>query len=667
MELLGSLLFTALAIGSLGFFLLHLKKTWFSLFKIAEGVEEPRLDNPFIRFRNVFLWGGLQGRMFKDLVPAVMHFVIFWGFVTVSFGTLETLAHGVFPSFSFHWLLGEGFLFNSYLLSQDLANFLVGFAVFFAIIRRLFFPPKRFKNLDRTSRLDALTILGLIGGLVFTTLLSLGAKSFVASSGVLSADVPLSAFVTRVFFLLWSPSSSGAWELTYQIFWWAHSLILFSFMVYLPFSKHQHLIWVWPNMFFKHFKSTGRLRPMEFAEDAESFGVGEVKGFTWKQLLDGITCVECGRCTSVCPAQSTGKKLDPRMIIIGVKKAYKEELNPEIKEKKVLTTEVISQEEIWDCTTCGACMEACPLHIEHIPTIIDMRRYLTMTEGAIPEELQTTLVNLENQGNPWGFSSEQREDWFKDLEVSTMREKSDVDYLLWVGCSGAFDKRYQKVSRSLVKVLNKAGMSYSVLGKEESCNGDTARRAGNEYLANMQIEQNVETFKQYGVKKVITPCPHCFNTFKNEYEDFGLTLDVKHHSEVIEDLLDQKKIEVDDNTDTVTKTTFHDSCYLGRHNKVYSSPRKVLEAVKSTELKEMPRNKENGFCCGAGGARMWLEETKGTPINHDRSKEAIATGADTVATACPFCLTMMSDGVQAQNPSKAIEVKDIAEIIAEKI
>ena len=666
MQIFWSLFFVLLAAGSIGFFLLHLKKTWMSLFQVAAGVEENRLDRPFIRFRNVFLWGGLQGRMFKDLVPAVMHFTIFWGFVTVSFGTLETLLHGVFHSFSMQTILGTGFVYKFYLVTQDTANFLVAVAVLFAVSRRLFFPPARFKNLDRTSRLDALTILGLIGGLVVTTLVAVGCQAHVPGSGVLGHVVPFSNFVANLLFGIFGDLSGGTWERLHTVFWWIHSLTLFSFMVYLPFSKHQHLIWVWPNMFFKHFKSTGRLRPMEFSEDAESFGVGNVKEFTWKQLLDGITCVECGRCTSVCPAAGTGKKLDPRMIVLGVKKAFKEEIDPKLEKKRSLTEEIITDEELWDCTTCGACMEACPLHIEHIPTIIDMRRYLTMTEGRMPDELQTTLMNLENQGNPWGFSAEQREDWFKGLDVSTMREKKDVDYLLWVGCAGAFDTRYQKVSKAFTKVLNEAGVSYSVLGKEETCNGDTARRSGNEYLANMQIEQNVETFKRYGVKKVITPCPHCFNTFKNEYEDFGLKLEVKHHSEVIAELIEDKKITPNKNTESVSKTAFHDSCYLGRHNKVYSAPRKVLEAV-STETVEMPRNREKGFCCGAGGARMWMEETKGEKINDNRAKEAIKTGADTVATACPFCLTMLTDGVEANKPEKPVQVKDIAEVVAESL
>jgi Fe-S oxidoreductase len=653
------IIFAILAVSVFSFFFYSLRRRCLQLITIGQGVEEPRFDHLFMRLKDVFVEGLLQKRMYTDFGAALMHLIIFWGFFTVSLGTLETLLSGVVPSLTFRNLLGSDHgLYKAYVSSQEWTNAAVALAIMFAVVRRLFFPPKRFSSLTKHSRVDAYIVLGLIGGLVTTALLYMGAESL-SLGHENDTLVFASSLVQGLFFWIHDVS----WVTVSTGLWWLHVAILFGFTSFLPYSKHQHLIWVWPNIFFKSHKGTGRLRPMKFSEDAESFGVGTAQGFTWKQLLDGMACVECGRCTAVCPANVTGKDLNPRLIINQIKESMLDAVkNPEDKRKK-LVGDLITPEELWACTTCGACMEACPLHIEHIPAIIDMRRYMTMTEGNVPAELQTTLQNLESQSNPWGFNNQKRAEWAQGLGVKTMEEtKGDVDYLFWVGCAGSFDERYKKVSRSIAGLLNEAKVNFAILGTEEKCNGDTARRAGNEYLADMQIRENIEVFKKYNVKKVVTGCPHCFNTIKNEYPDFGFKTEVIHHSELLSQLVEQKMIVPKQGT--VESLTYHDSCYLGRHNKIYEEPRKALaSSSKEGHVREMPRNKEKGFCCGAGGARMWMEETKGERVNVNRAQEAVESGAKTIATACPFCMTMMRDGVAAHKKEKEIEVLDIAELM----
>lgn len=656
MAIVSSIIFIALAGGSFGFFGYKLSQIWQKI-NVGQGKEDDRTQNSAKRLFDAVQFGLIQQKMFKDPVAGIMHAFIFWGFVTVTIGTLETLLAGAIPGFDFSRILGSGTAFEMYLHSQDLGNFAVMLAILFALGRRYFAPPKRLAVLSTASKRDAVYVLTFILALVTTELFVLGGKA--ATGQIPAAAVPVSLSLSSSF------GVNADSTLFTSVMWWMHALVLFSFTVFIPFSKHQHFIWVWPNIFFRSGHPRGRLRPMEISEDAESFGVSKVEEFTWKQLLDSQTCVECGRCVEQCPANHTGKPLDPRKLMLDLKTLVKESSLPE-DQRTPMIDGLQTEDELWSCTTCGACMEACPLYIEHIPAFVDMRRYLTLTEGRFPAELGNTFKNLETNSTPWAFPADTRADWAKGTGVTTMAEKSDVEYLFWVGCAGSYDDRYKKVSKSIAKIMQKADISFSILGNEERCNGDTARRLGNEYLAQMQIEENVETMKRYQVKKVVTGCPHCFNTIKNEYPDFGFDVDVIHHSELISDLVNNGKIKPNQVPEDAN-ITYHDSCYLGRHNDVYEAPRDALKAIPNAKLTEMPRKKEKGFCCGAGGGRMWLEETIGTRVNENRAKEAVDTGANTVATACPFCMTMMTDGVKSQGASDNVGVKDIAEIIADSL
>ncbi len=457
--------------------------------------------------------------------------------------------------------------------------------------------------------------------------------------------------------------------------WIAHVVSFVAFLVILPLTMLRHMFTSPLNMYLRdHDRPKGAMKPLpNLAEtELETFGASVVEDFTWKQLLDTDACTMCGRCTSVCPAHATGKPLDPREIVLKVGEVMTATgdpavpppigIDPEITISANSLFERITAEELWACTSCKACDEICPVNIEILDKILDMRRHLTLMESEFPSELGTAFRGMENQGNPWALSQGDRGDWAKDLdgvEVVDPGEPLTAEYLYWVGCAGSFDDKNKRVTQAVAKLLRRAGISVAILGPSEMCTGDPARRSGNEYLFQMLAMPNIEMLNGMGVRKIITQCPHCFNTLLNEYPQLGGHYEVIHHTQLLEQLIADGRLDVTQAT-LEERITYHDSCYLGRHNDVYLAPRKVVGSIKGIEVVEMPRNGTKGMCCGAGGARMWMEESVGVRVNEERAREALSTGASRIATACPFCYIMLDDGTKAAGADESVKVADIA-------
>lgn len=468
----------------------------------------------------------------------------------------------------------------------------------------------------------------------------------------------------------------------YHLSWWIHILCVLGFAVYIPFSKHLHLVAGPINLYFKRQQSYGKvdkkkdLLAMLEDENADEEamrmgGIQYVQDLSWKNILDTFACIECGRCDDVCPANATGKELSPKWMIVNLKHLLTDEKDLLLAEKKSETSlvgHIMSEEALWACTTCGGCMEMCPMGIEHIVDIVGMRQYQLMEAEKFPAEFTTMFTNLERQGNPWGQAQSTRADWAKGLEIKTLSQLGDIseiDVLYWVGCAGSYDDNAKKASVAFAGLMQAAGLRFAILGKEEKCCGDPARRCGNEFLAQSLIAENVEVMNEYGVKHIVTTCPHCFHTLKNEFPDFGGRYAVKHHTELLQELILSGQLRVNTHTAQLL-TTFHDPCYLGRHNGVYEQPRQLLSAVGLPQV-EMKQNKKASFCCGAGGGQMWKEEKTGTRVNIARTKQALDTGAELVAVGCPFCKTMIQDGVNDHGKGDTVKVRDIAEILAEAV
>ncbi|GCE13421.1 heterodisulfide reductase-related iron-sulfur binding cluster [Tengunoibacter tsumagoiensis] len=633
-----------------------------------------------------------QSGVLRDPIPGLAHFFTFWGFIIIQFGLLNLLL-GAFNG-SLPWI-GESRAFAT-LLDVFVALVLVSLIVF--AIRRGIVRPKQL-----TSKLhgpwDGFIILGLIF-LVILTLALVEGFEYAASNG--TAWTPIGALVGSLFQPAGTTFNTGA----YRTFWWLHILTVLGFLIYLPRSKHLHLLATPFNVFFRSYKPKGELPAIENLEEREDYGVSKVEQFTWKDLLDGYACTECGRCNTVCPASATGKPLYPKEIILGVKEALfvrsgeilgkdslynklgvagiRADKTPEEKADhfEPMVGGIISKEALWSCTTCMACMEVCPVEIEHVPKIVDMRRSLVMEESDFPPEVTSLFNNIERNGNPWEINNDKRAEWAASLNIPLLAEKPDADVLYWVGCMGSFDRRNQQIATSVAKVLQAAQIDFAILGPEETCTGDPARRIGNEYLWQMQAQQNVETLNSYGFHRsqpatqgqenqaiatkhrtILTACPHCFNTIKNEYPQVGGDYEVVHHTVFIDTLLANEKLKLPEGFDT-RKLTYHDPCYVGRYNDVYNEPRRVLNVLNSNGVTEMRRNQNKSFCCGGGGGRVWMEEKIGKRINQTRVNEALETNAEVMAAACPFCITMFEDGIKGVEAEEKMKVEDISEILA---
>ncbi len=638
----------------------------FGLLRVTEGKDERWKQIP-ARIMGMLVFAFGQKRMVstpKDFWAGLWHAFIFWGFCVISIRTIMLFGMGFDPHFVFPGF--GGWLGQFYNLNKDLFTILVFVACCFFLGRRFFTKP------DRISlSIEGIVILFTIMSLMVTDWFFDGGQILLGHESLPELYAPAGYATARVIeWFGWSPQTIGVVSNTS---YFLHLALILGFLNFLPYGKHFHIITAIPNVFMRNLKPYGALNPINLEdENATTFGIDKIKEFNWKDVLDMYTCTECGRCTSQCPAYNSNKPLNPKAFLMELKDYFYDNAeaindgNAEAKAAvldKPLVPEIIDSEILWSCTTCRACEEACPVFIEYVQKIVDMRRHLVLMRGEFPVEAQTTLRNIENNGNPWGIGFDERAVWAKELGVPSLSEKPEVDVLYWVGCAGSFDDRNKKVSTSLVKILQEAGIEFAILGPEETCSGDPARRIGNEYLFQTLAKQNIETMGKYKFKTVLAQCPHCFNTIKNEYPQFGGNFEVVHHADYIKKLIDDGKIKPVKNLDE--KLTYHDSCYLGRYNKIYDSPRDILKAIPGVEYADVEKSREQGRCCGAGGGRMWMEEHIGDRVNHQRLEDLQEAKPQTVASACPFCMTMITDA--ARDKEVQVNTKDIAELVADSL
>ncbi|MGH8005680.1 MAG: (Fe-S)-binding protein [Candidatus Binatia bacterium] len=675
---MSAVLFTLVVFAALGLFFY----TVYSRFRLMLAARPVHLfDRIGARIKAVLVYAFGQKKFVVGEQPAGwMHVFIFWGFVILGLQIVTMFGRAYSPHFSIPGFAPH-LLGGPFMVLRDVMEVLVIGAVSVAIYRWvLSHPPRLFGYRPAENRLagqshwEAVLILLFIFTIMTTGLLYDGGRLvFLAGDPLVEAErpwEPVSALVGNIlayFGPVWAERISNT-------AWWIHNLVVLAFLNLLPRSKHFHIITSIPNVFFRKLEPVGALSKMDL-ENSETFGTSHIDQFNWKQVLDMYSCTECGRCSSHCPATMSGKELAPRQMLLNLRDYlydHQEEMTYRRLEKKegeevgenIVGDKLIHDDVLWACTTCRACEEACPVLIEYVDKIVDMRRHLVQEEARFPTELTRTFKGMETQSNPWGLGAEKRADWAQGLDVPLLAEHPEAEYLYYVGCAGAFDDRNKKTTIAFTKLLKKAGLNFAILGREEPCNGETARRLGNEYLFQSMAQYAVETFQGYSVKKIIVNCPHCFNTIKNEFPQFGGNYEVIHAAELIDRLIQEKKLTLrNQNGEAPKKVTYHDSCYYGRYNDIYDSPREVLAKATGKPVQEMHRCRQTGMCCGGGGGWMWMEEPPDKRVNHLRVEQALETNPDTIAVSCPFCMIMLNDGLKAKDAEERVQTLDVVEIV----
>jgi Fe-S oxidoreductase len=625
---------------------------------VTLGKAENRFNSVGKRTWNMLFFAFGQRRVVSRRF-GLNHFMLFWCFLILIIANTEFLLNGLFPDYISLSRLPDGAYYTLTFIF-DVVSALALLAVCIAILRRVAFPPP---NIEARSR-DAFIILSFIA-ILMIAFFGLHASEIAQGTEEAAQYMPISNFAASAFM---SGASTDSLIWLDNFFWWIHAVVLLLFLNYLPYSKHMHILTAIPNCFFKSLEKVNTQPREEFVKGS-TFGVGQVDQFGWKGLFDSYSCTECGRCSDSCPATFTDKPLNPRLVIHDIKVNLLKNGPLLVKKKEAALPLIgnseegtVSEEVIWECTTCGACMEVCPVFIEHVPRIVDMRRNLVEMKAKFPQELLNFFENIEARSNPWGIAPEKRIGWAAETGVKPF-EADKTEYLFFVGCAGAFDARNRRVTLAVSKILDAAGISWGILGKDEMCCGDSLRRLGNEFVFDRMAKENIKMFEDRGIKKIITMCPHCYSTLKNDYRQYGVELEVTHHTELIGNLIEQGRLQLNGSGD-LGNMVLHDSCYLGRYNMIYEPQRKAIAAVTGQLPTEMEHHHAGSFCCGAGGGRMWMEESIGKRIHLVRTEEALKQDPKTICTCCPYCMTMFEDGLKDKNVEDRVQVLDLAEVVA---